>query len=257
MALTVLVADDEPTARQFLTLLLQRQEGVTVVGEAGDGEEALEKAEELKPDVVFLDIRMPEMDGLEAARALQETERPPWIVFATGYDEYAVEAFDAAAIDYVMKPYDEERLEKTIQRIEERRMESGGGDSEERKRISEEIVRLAPKISKIPLKSEESIRLADPDEILFVQARGRRVYVKTRTGEFAVHHTVTWLEQRLNGWNFFRANEGCLVNLDKVKEVIQCGDRSYELRLNDKEATTVELSRSRSRALREMIKELL
>jgi DNA-binding LytR/AlgR family response regulator len=256
MALSVLIADDEPTARQFLRLLLDRQEDVSVVGEAENGAEALEKIEELKPDLVFLDIRMPEMTGLEVARALEEFDSPPWIVFATGYDEYAVEAFDAAAIDYLMKPYEEERLEKTLRKIANLN-KSNGESSLERQRFTEEIARIAPKITKIPLKAEDSIRLADPDDILLIQARGRRVYVKTRLGEFAVHHTVTYLEQRLNGWNFFRANEGCLVNLDKVKEMIPCGDRSYELRLTDKEATTIELSRSRSRALREMIKEIL
>jgi DNA-binding LytR/AlgR family response regulator len=256
MSLSVLVVDDEPTARQFLTLLLGRIEGVAVAGESASGEEALQKVEELQPDVVFLDIRMPEMSGLEVARALQEEENPPWVVFATGYDEYAVEAFDAAAIDYLMKPYDEERLLKTVQRIQ--RMKSDGGEEAgERERVAQEIAKLAPKITKMPLKAEDSIRLVDPDDILFVQARGRKVYVKTRLSEFSVHHTVTQFEQRLNGWNFFRANEGCLVNLDKVKEIIYVGDRSYELKLNDKEGTTVELSRSRSRALREMVKELL
>jgi DNA-binding LytR/AlgR family response regulator len=104
---------------------------------------------------------------------------------------------------------------------------------------------------------EDVILLVDPGEILFVQARGRRVFVKTKTSEFPTHLTVTQFEQRLAGHNFFRANEGCLVNLDRVKEIIYVGDRSYELKLNDKDATTVELSRSRSRALREMVKDLM
>lgn len=256
MTLSALVVDDEPTARQFLRLLLERQEGVTVAGEAESGEEALRLAEELQPDAVFLDIQMPEMNGLEIARALQAVESPPWIVFATGYDEYAVEAFDAAAIDYLMKPYDEERLEKTLQRL--RRLQAADGGSEgEKVRMAEEISRLTPRITKMPIKVDETILLIDPNEVLLVQARGRRVYVKTKLSEFPTHLTVTQFEQRLAGHNFFRANEGCLVNLDKVKEIIYVGDRSYELKLNDKENTTVELSRSRSRALREMVKDLM
>ena len=256
MSLTALVVDDEPTARQFLRLLLSRQEDVEVVGEAENGEEALRLAEELSPSVVFLDIQMPEMSGLEVARAMQGMDRPPWIVFATGYDEYAVEAFDAAAIDYLMKPYDEERLEKAVDRL--RRLQSQGeGSDGERERVAQEITRLAPRITKMPIKVDETILLVDPNEILFVQARGRRVFMKTKLSEFPTHLTVTQFEQRLAGHNFFRANEGCLVNLDKVKEIIYVGDRSYELKLNDKDATTVELSRSRSRALREMVKDLM
>ena len=142
MSLTALVVDDEPTARQFLRLLLERQDDVEVVGEAENGEEALRLAEELRPHVVFLDIQMPEMTGLEVARAMQGMEECPWVVFATGYDEYAVEAFDAAAIDYLMKPYDEERLEKAIQRL--RRLQDPGGSAEgERERVAQEISRLA------------------------------------------------------------------------------------------------------------------
>lgn len=256
MSLTALVVDDEPTARQFLKLLLERQEGVEVVGEAESGEEALQQVEELKPNVVFLDIQMPEMTGLEVAGAMQTMEETPWIVFATGYDEYAVEAFDAAAIDYLMKPYDEERLEKTVERLRRLQSQESGADGE-RQRVSQEISKLAPRITKMPIKVDDVILLVDPSEILFVQARGRRVFVKTKVSEFSTHLTVTQFEQRLAGNNFFRANEGCLVNLDKVKEIIYVGDRSYELKLNDKDATTVELSRSRSRALREMVKDLM
>jgi DNA-binding LytR/AlgR family response regulator len=256
MSLTALIADDEPTARQFLRLLLERLDNVSVVGEAADGGETLKLAEDLQPDVIFLDIQMPELNGLEVARSLQTMEQPPWIVFATGYDEYAVEAFDAAAIDYLMKPYDSERLEKTVQRLE--RLKGNGDQAQgERERVAQELEKLTPRITKLPLKVEDTILLVDPNEILFVQARGRRVYVRTKLSEFPTHLTVTQFEQRLSGHNFFRANEGCLVNLDKVKEINYAGDRSYELKLNDKDGTTVELSRSRSRALREMVKDLL
>ncbi len=256
MSLSALIVDDEPAARQFLRLLLERAGGVDVLGEATDGEEALRQAEALRPDVVFLDIRMPELSGLEVATALNDLPTPPWIVFATGYDEYAVEAFDAAAIDYLLKPYDFERLEKTVRRLERLKAteDSSGG---ERQRVAQEIAKLAPRITRMPLKVDDTILLVDPEEILFVQARGRRVYVKTKLTEFPTHLTVTQFEQRLAGHNFFRANEGCLVNLDRVREIAYAGDRSYELRLNDKEGTTIELSRSRSRALRDMVKDLL
>ena len=255
MSLSVLVVDDEPTARQFLTLLLGRHEGVTVIGEAEDGEEALRMVEEHRPEVVFLDIRMPGMSGLEVARVLQTTEAQPWVVFATGYDEYAVEAFDAAAIDYLMKPYDSDRLEKTLQRLQRLQTDEGGAPGE-RERVRQEIEKLAPRITRLPIKVENTILLIEPADILFIQARGRRVYVKTKLTELATNLTVTQFEERLAGNNFFRANEGCLVNLDRVKEIVYTGERSYELKLNDKEGSTVELSRSRSRALRSMVKEL-
>jgi DNA-binding LytR/AlgR family response regulator len=115
---------------------------------------------------------------------------------------------------------------------------------------------MVPKLSKIPIRVEDSIKLVAPSDILYVQARGKKVFVVDAKGhEYSVSYTVTQLESRLSSEQFFRANEGCLVNMDRVKEIIYLGERSYELMLNDKQETIIPLSRSRSRVLREMIKQ--
>lgn len=255
MSLKALVVDDEPMARDYLALLLTRIGGLEVVGKAETGEEALEMTQEMAPDVVFLDIRMPGMDGLETARYLNEMENPPWIIFCTGYGEYALEAFEACALDYILKPYDEERLRKALSRI--RRFEQEGRTQEEIRRAGKAIERMIPQVSKVPIRVHHSIKLLDPAEILYVQAKGKKVYMKTLKGEFPIPYTVTQMERKLAPFNFIRANEGCIVNLNRVKEVVHLGERSYELLLNDKEGTTVELSRTRARALREFLRELL
>ncbi|HEY3283216.1 MAG TPA: LytTR family DNA-binding domain-containing protein [Armatimonadota bacterium] len=248
-----LIVDDEPTARQYLGLILGRIGGVEVVGEAADAEEAFTLCDQESPEMVFLDIRLPGMSGLEVAQALNGTETPPWIIFTTGYDEYAVQAFEAAAVDYVMKPYDQERIERALQRVQKLRSE--GQESAQRERASEALDRMAPKLTKLPIRVKDVIKLIPPEDILFVEARGKRVFVHARGVEYPAPYTVTRLEQKLVDYNFFRANEGCLVNMDKVKEIVYLGERSYELLMNDKNETHIELSRSRARALREVIKE--
>jgi DNA-binding LytR/AlgR family response regulator len=249
-----LIVDDEPMARQYLSVILSRLTDVDVVGEAENAEDALDQVERLNPDVVFLDIRLPGMSGLEVAQAMGRMPSPPWVVFCTGYEEYAVAAFDAAAIDYVMKPYDAERIERSLERL--CRLSKEGDEGAERQRAREAVEKLVPRLTKIPIRVEDTIKLLAPNDILLIQARGKKVFVHDAKGhEYAVPYTVTQLETRLSEDNFFRANEGCLVNMERVKEIIYLGERSYELLLNDKEETIVPLSRSRSRVLREMLKQ--
>lgn len=248
-----LVVDDEQTARQYLGVILSRIDGIEVVGEAGDAEQALTLCEQKHPDLVFLDIRLPGMSGLEAAKALNESDSPPWVIFTTGYDEYAVQAFEAAAVDYVMKPYDQERIEKALQRVS--RLESEGQSSVRKEHVGIAIDKMVPKITKLPVRVKDIIKLIPPEDILYVEARGKKVFIHTKTAEYPAPYTVTRLEQKLAGYNFFRANEGCLVNMDRVKEIVYLGERSYELLIGDKNETHIELSRSRARVLREVLKE--
>lgn len=248
-----LVVDDEPMARQYLASILEEIPDVEILGEAASAEEALEKTANLHPDVLFLDIRMPGVSGLEVAHAVNKLPSPPWIVFCTAYGEYAVEAFEAAAIDYVMKPYDSERIQKSLDRL--RSLRRTGTEAQERLRISEAIDKMPFKLTKLPVKMEDTIKLIAPTDILFVQARGKKVYIRDVKGnEYPVPYTVTQLEARLSEHNFFRANEGCIVNMDRVKEIIYLGERSYELVMSDKDETIIPLSRSRCRVLREMLK---
>jgi two-component system, LytTR family, response regulator LytT len=243
LAVRVLVCEDEPVAREYLKLVLSRIKGVEVVGEAVDAAECLRQVAQLEPDVAFLDINLPDASGMDTAEALSRLSKPPKLVFVTGYDEHAVSAFDLAAVDYVLKPFDQERLERTVARIR-----------------AEHVPKSAPTqptahngFPKLPIKDRESVKLIDPKDIYLVQTEGRKTAVCSKTGKYLTPYTVSELETRLPSPTFFRANEGSLVNLDFVKEVVHFGPRTYELLLGDPDNTFVPLSRSRAQKLKELL----
>lgn len=242
VTLRALVCDDEPVAREYLKLVLSRIDGVEVVGEAADVSEFLRKVGDAAPDVVFLDIHLPDASGMDAASALARLSRRPEIVFVTGYEEHAVEAFDLDACDYVMKPFDQERLARTIERLRASAAAKPSANGAE-----------ASGFARLPIRDRESVKLVDPADIYYVRTEGRKTRVRTAGESFLTTYTLGELESRLHGHNFFRANEGCLVNLDCVQEVMRYGPRSYELLLNDPDHTFVPLSRSRAQKLREML----
>ena len=242
LELRALVCDDEPVAREYLKLVLSRIDGVRVVGEASDAAEALKLVGELRPDVAFLDINLPGASGVDAAEALSRLTSPPKIVFVTGYDEHAVSAFELAAVDYVMKPFDQDRLDKTIRRIR-----SGA------QRADAEEPAPANGLNRLPIKDRDSVKLVDPKDICYIRTEGRSTRIRTTTEAYVTHYTIAELESRLAGSGFFRANEGCLVNLERIKEVVHDGPRSHELLMNDPDETFVPLSRSRAQKLKEML----
>ncbi len=237
------MVDDEPMAREYLKLLLSRAGGVEVVGEAEDAAECLEKVRNLGPDVVFLDIHLPGQDGVEVARSLSQLKRPPFMVFVTGYGDYALPAFEVAAVDYITKPFSQERLENTLERIRSRIGE-----------WSRESDTSVQALGRVAIRDKEGVKLVAIDDICYVSTRGRKVAVRTETQAYSTNHTLTELEKKLRGYRFFRANEGCIVNLDKVKEVVYEGARSYELLVEcGEKEILVPLSRSRTQKLRELL----
>jgi len=242
--LRALIVDDEPTAREYLKLMLSRIGGVEVVGECGEAAECVRAVAESSPDVVFLDIRLPGDSGLEIARGLSGLKDPPQVVFVTGYGEHAVPAFELAAVDYVMKPISQERLEKTIRRVRARRgtplVASANG---------------APEVAldRLAIRDRDGAKLVDARDICYIRIQNRKACITTPTATYMTHHTLTELEQRLRGQRFFRANEGCLVNLDRVKEIVYYGPRTYELLLTEPKETFIPLSRSRAKELREIL----
>lgn len=242
-AFRALVVDDEPMAREYLKLLLSRAGGVEVVGEAEDAAECLERVRELSPDVVFLDINMPGRNGVDTARALSQLKTPPFVVFVTGYGEYALPAFEVAAVDYITKPFSQERLENTLQRIRARLGET-----------RHPADAPAQALGRLAIRDREGAKLIPVDDICYISTQGRKVVVRTEMQVYSTNHTLAELEHKLQGYRFFRANEGCIVNLDKVKEVVYEGPRTYELLLGCGEKELfIPLSRSRTQKLRELL----
>ncbi len=249
--LRTLVADDEALARDRLTGFLQHIEGVRVVGQATNGLEALELIETLQPDLVFLDVQMPGMDGFEVLKTLR---RPaPAVVFATAYDEYAIRAFEVEAVDYLLKPFDRARVEEAVARVRARRANGAAApDLEALLRKLEE--RRSVWLQQVPVYAGKRILILPVEDVLWFGVEYRLVYAHTRDRPYMTNYTLRELEDRLDPAVFFRAHKSSLVNLRHVKEIVPWFGGRYKLVMRDEASSEVALSRAQARALRARIR---
>ena len=248
-----IVADDEPRARQFLEKLLGEHDDVDLVGVAHGGAEALAMIAELKPDVAFLDIHMPDLSGLEVARHLRD-ESDPVVVFVTAYDRYAIEAFELAALDYVLKPIKRERLAETVRRVSSE-VRSGHRASQakavERALESEGLRDRLPPLKRLPVRHRREVKLLELDQVPLVFSRDRLVLARSEGREFLVDYTLQELEGRLPPGQFVRVHRGALVNLDAVESY---GGEDGVLVLKLKDGTRVEASERRAAEVRRRLR---
>jgi two-component system LytT family response regulator len=250
-----ILADDEPRARQFLERLLSEIEEVTVVGTARDGAEALAVIQKQRPDVAFLDIQMPELTGLEVARLLRG-DGAPVVVFVTAYDRHAIEAFELAALDYVLKPIRRDRLAETIRRVTEeiadRRPLGNRQDEAIRTILKDEAEsgRLDP-LRRLPVRHRREVRLLDLNEVTRIISRDRLVLACAEGREFLVDYTLQELEGRLPEGQFLRVHRAALVNVDSIESY---GGEDGVLVLRLKDGTRVEASERRAAEVRRKLK---
>lgn len=241
-----LVVDDESLARERLIELLGDLHGVEVIGQAGDGREAIEAVEALRPDLVFLDIRMPRMDGLEAARHLASFEHAPAIVFCTAYDEHALAAFDANAVDYLLKPIRVERLRAAIER-------AGRFNRD----IAQVLDRAEPSTrerSHLCARVRGNLVLVPISEIEYLLAEDKYVVVHHAGGEVLIEEPLKALEVEF-GERFVRIHRNCLVALDKLAGLNRAADGRVLARLENVD-TALEVSRRNLPALRKLVRSL-
>jgi len=241
----VLIADDEPLARERLGALLA-EAGAELVASAANGEEAVREAERLQPDVCLLDIRMPILDGLDAARLLGELPRAPAIVFCSAYDEYALKAFDAHAVDYLMKPV---RLERLVQALERARRLSALA-------LREVGVSLAThrQRSHICARVRGNLVLVPIGEILFLLAEDKYVVVHHLKGQVLVEDALKGLEDEF-GDRFVRIHRNCLVARERLSGLSRAADGRVFARI-DGAAETLEVSRRNLPMLRKLVRTL-
>ena len=250
-----ILADDEPRARQFLERLLSEIEEVTVVGTARDGAEALAMIQKQRPDVAFLDIQMPELTGLEVARHLRG-DHAPVVVFVTAYDRHAIEAFELAALDYVLKPIRRDRLAETIRRVTQemadRRQLGNRQDEAIRSVLKDEAEsgRLDP-LRRLPVRHRREVRLLDLNEVTRIISRDRLVLACAEGREFLVDYTLQELEGRLPEGQFLRVHRAALVNVDSIESY---GGEDGVLVLRLKDGTKVEASERRAADVRRRLK---
>lgn len=239
-----LIVDDERRARAYLAKLVATHGDVEVVGEARDGRSALELIEALRPDLVFLDVQMPELDGLDVARALPR-DAPPLVVFTTAYDTFAVQAFELSATDYLLKPYDGERLGRALERV---RAVLRSASQLRETELSARLTRLLDAIEerpapliRLPAQTRGRIVLLDLDEIYQIASEDRLVFAHTRDDRFMPSFSMKELEQRLPSDRFFRGHRSSIVNLRHVREIVPWFHGKLLLRFdNGTEATVSE-----------------
>jgi two-component system LytT family response regulator len=248
MPIRVLIVDDEAPARERLKRLLANIEGVELIGEAKGGVQAVEMIERERPDLVLLDIQMPGLDGFGVIEALED---PPLVIFVTAYDEYAIRAFEVNALDYLLKPFSRERLEKAVRRAQEALTE----EQDFAMRLGPLLESLATQgryLTRLAVRDRDRIRVLDVDEMDWIDVEDEQVMVHVGDRAYLIRRTLTELEARLDPAHFFRAHRAAIVNLSRVKEVIPWFKGSHKLRLTT--GAEVELSRARARALRKILR---
>ncbi|QSB16569.1 response regulator transcription factor [Natronosporangium hydrolyticum] len=257
MRARALIVDDEAPARAELRYLLEEFTHVQVVGEATNGEEALELIRSLAYDLVLLDIRMPGGSGLEVASALRRLPNPPRVIFTTAYPDHAVAAFDLEAADYLVKPFDADRLGRALDRAltasaEEPKPAPRGsppaGALAEPPTQDPTPPRVEP-LSRIPVQRDGRTVLVDPAAIVYASAVRGYAYLKLAEERVLVTFSLNELERRLRG-HFFRTHRSYLVNLDHVRELVPDFKGSLALVMNDRQRSRVSVSRRQARQLR-------
>lgn len=245
----VLIVDDEALAREEMTRLVRSQNGFEWIGEAANGKECLQKLKKEKADVVFLDVDMPGMNGLEVASRLASWDDPPLVVFATAYDKYAVEAFRANAIDYVLKPCDPARLRKTFERIKDF-LARKGSSREKLASLENTLIQkgLLKRLVGHPRNLKDRV-VIDPAEVLYFYSENTEVLACLGSRELIVNSTLKELVSNLDPAQFAQTHKAYLVNLHKIEKLSPMFSGNYEILLKGMK-TTVPLSRRYARPLK-------
>jgi DNA-binding LytR/AlgR family response regulator len=254
MDIRTLIVDDEAPARSELRYLLEKIPEIRVVGEATNATEALELIKVLNYDLVFIDIQMPGLSGLDVVATFKDLDRAPAVVFVTAYGEHAVKAFELDAVDYLVKPIDEDRLQKAVDKASAR--------------IGKQAVTAAPKIEtksvamqeqsvidieRIPVESRGKTLLLPMQDIVYISSRNDIVFVHTADSTYITRFTLKTLEERLETKQFLRVHRGYIVNLRHVLEIVPMYGRSYVLKVRGNQKNEIPVSRRRGQKLKSML----
>ncbi len=255
MQYRVLIADDEAPARRELKRLLHTDSSLVLVGEAENGLDAFTKALQLRPEIVFLDIQMPAMTGIETAQKFLENRYFPLVVFVTAFDSYAVKAFELHAIDYILKPVRKERMDMVLKRIHAQLGEQTPQDAENRLlKLLNSLTKTNqnPSVPRISLYQGERIIPIRTDEIIYAEAFGRTCRVKTKSGLFTTGYPLYELQELLPSSAFFLCHRSYLVNLDYIESVELWVNSTYRLKMAHCD-TLLPVSRSSSNELKRLL----
>jgi two-component system, LytTR family, response regulator len=244
--LRALIVDDEPLARQRLRDLLADIPAVLVVGEAGDGVAALDAVRTLQPDVLFLDVHMPELNGVEVVAEL-DPDRRPHVIFATAYDDYAVHAFDAHAVDYLMKPISPERLGQAVERAARRATHDGSASGQALDGLLD-AHRRANYRTRFAVRAQHRFVIVDVTDLRYIEAADNYVRLHAQDGTYLFRSTMAALEESLDPAHFLRIHRSYILRIDQVSAIEPWapGEYSFNLTAGDR----IVSSRSYARRIR-------
>jgi two-component system response regulator LytT len=261
MPINTVIVDDERPARDELLYLLKGFPEVNVVALGKNGLEAVNLIKEHEPDLVFLDVQMPGLDGFGVIKKLLERRIPvPQIVFATAFDNYAIQAFDVNAVDYILKPFDKARISKALQRAK-RMLDAHTSPVERLETLMGQLTAPGATAAKsaqpvkLLVKSQERMFLVDADDMIYSSIQDGTITIFTRDFEgVSNYRTIEELSASLDADRFWRAHRSYLVNINHIKEVVPWFKSSYMLKMNDKRSSEIPVSRAQTKRLRELLK---
>ena len=265
MALSTLIVDDEQLARDELAYLLKSLDDVEVVAQGKNGVEAVNLIREHSPDLVFLDVQMPGLDGFGVLKKLVSAKLPlPQIVFATAYDQYAVKAFEVNAVDYLLKPFDKKRVALSVQKARKNLSASAAAPGANAGALDSLVKMLEqqlpqsppPPVSKIMLRSAGRMILVDQKEICFASIEDGVITVVTAGGLEGQSNcrTLEELADSMEASLFWRAHRSYLVNINRIREVVPWFKSSYQIKMDDKKQSEIPVSRAQTKRLRELFR---
>lgn len=230
--MNALIVDDEPLARRVLREEIEALDQIVVTGEAEDGQGALAAIATSKPDVVFLDIQMPGMSGLDVLREYKGGEHVPVFIFVTAYDEHAIQAFEAGAVDYLLKPVSQQRLIKALDKAK-RLVRNPSENMETVVRMQETVATPNHNTRRVVGRSGKEYYLLSAEEVLAFQAEGELVWIITQKQKFLATQTLKSIQEKLTGLNFQRIHRNALVNLDHVRKMAAMSSQRWLLTLSN------------------------
>ncbi len=254
MSITAVIVDDEQLARDELSFLLKSIDDVNILAQGRNGLEAVTLVKDHNPDLLFLDVLMPGLDGFGVLKKLIDRKIPlPQVVFATAFDQYAVKAFEVNAIDYLLKPFDKKRVAQAVEKARKRVQSTASADGEKLDALMKMIEAQKPQNSKVLLRSAGRLFLVDQKDVCYASIEDGIISVVATTQEGQSNcRTLEELLDDLDPGMFWRAHRSFVVNINRIKEVVPWFKSSYQLRMDDRKQTEIPVSRAQTKRLREL-----
>lgn len=244
------IIEDEIPAVDELNYILSKYDTIDVKGMAHDGESGYKLIQDIRPQAVFMDINIPMINGMQLASKIKVLDKDIIIIFVTAYEQHALKAFEVEALDYILKPYDEKRIDTTIKRLMQKNKDTKIEVSEKIVGIINKIYNTENRIKKIPCEDNGKIVLLNTDEISYCFIEGDQVFVKTRDKKYYTSYTLSEIEEKTN---YFRSHRSYLVNIDHIKEMYSWFNGSYKIVVNDAEKSEVPVSRNNVKKLKDVV----